>query len=418
MPSGTATAAAPATSSNATGQRLIFLFTYAAYIAVYFTRKPFSVAKSTLMAENVHTESELGLIDTAFLVSYAVGQFASGPVASFLGSKLGLALAFLGTGVCSWVFGSSPSKDMRSVAWLANGLFQAFFFPFIMDVLRAWFPPSSRGQVLGLWTTCQQLGGFATSAFGAYILGTSTWHNVFVLPAFVSFLFAFLCLFVLQTSLSSPVAPSLANNLPTSSQPWSVPHLTNVGSAYFCVKLVRYTFLGWLPFYLTAMLGYSAAESVLLSTAFDLAGTVGSVVCGYASDAWCGGYSARIVAPMCVLCGVATVLYPHVAASGQIANIAIMAAVGLFVAGPDSMLGGAACAEICERAHAPSASTGATGIVNGMGSLGAIASGMLPILVKGSYGWNVLFYTMGGLSVMGGLLLLPLARDTTHKKVD
>ncbi|RHY28499.1 hypothetical protein DYB32_006385 [Aphanomyces invadans] len=419
MPSGgTDKAKEAAADPSAARQRLIFLFTYAAYIAVYFTRKPFSVAKSTLMAERVHTESELGLIDTAFLVSYALGQFVSGPVASLLGSKRGLAVAFVGTGVCSWVFGSSPSKEVRSAAWFANGLFQAFFFPFIMDILRAWFPPSSRGKVLGLWTTCQQLGGFATSAFGAYVLSTSTWHNVFVLPAVVSFVFAFLSMSVLQVSPGQVVPTSSSSPTKPPSSPWTVPHLTNVGSAYFCIKLVRYTFLGWLPFYLTAVLQYSAAESVLLSTAFDLAGTVGSVVCGFTSDKWCGGYSARIVAPMCILCGVGTVLYPHIASTSQMANIAVMAAVGLFVAGPDSMLGGAACAEICERDGQPAAATSATGIVNGMGSLGAIASGMLPILVKETYGWNVLYYTMGGLCLAAGVLLLPLTtpRTTPHKK--
>ncbi|CAK4077909.1 unnamed protein product [Aphanomyces euteiches] len=399
--------ASPPTTTS-WGYRLIFIFTYAAYIAVYFTRKPFSVTKSTLKTENVHTESELGMIDTGFLVAYAVGQFMSGPVASVLGSKLGLSFAFIGTGVCSWVFGTSPSREVRATAWLVNGLFQAFFFPFIMDVLRAWFPPSTRGQVLGVWTTCQQLGGFATSAFGGYVLSTSTWHDAFVWPAFLAFGFAGLCFTLLQASPSSGQTTVKTASTASSSRLWEVPHLLLVGSAYFCIKLVRYTFLGWLPFYLTSVLHYSAAESVLLSTAFDLAGTLGSVLCGYASDAWCGGRSARIVAPMCALCGVATLVYPHVAAVGSTPNIAIMAAVGLFVAGPDSMLGGAACAEICERAGVPSASTSATGIVNGMGSLGAIASGMLPILIKEQFGWNVLFYAMGGLAIVGGAVLLPM----------
>ncbi|KAF0711590.1 Aste57867_5189 [Aphanomyces stellatus] len=405
---------------SAWGQRLIFLFTYTAYIAVYFTRKPFSVTKSTLKAEDVHTESELGLIDTAFLVSYAVGQFASGPVASILGSKLGLAVAFIGTGVCSFVFGTSPSKDVRGLAWLLNGLFQAFFFPFIMDVLRAWFPPSTRGQVLGMWTTCQQVGGFATSAFGAYVLSTSTWQDAFVRPAFLSFGFAALCVTVLHAAPSSTSKVHVFGATAASSiSLWDVPHLVHVGAAYFCIKLVRYTFLGWLPFYLTDVLRYSAAESVLLSTAFDLAGTLGSVLCGFAADAaWCGGRSARVVAPMCLLCGLCTLLYPHVASLGQMPNIAIMAAVGLFVAGPDSMLGGAACAEICERAGAPSAATGATGVVNGMGSLGAIASGMLPILIKERFGWDVLFYSMGCLGVVGGLLLLPVANGRPATAAD
>jgi len=274
------------------GQMFVFVLLYIAYIGVYFTRKPFSVAKSTLKNEAAHTESELGMIDTAFLFAYAVGQFSSGSIAGLVGTKMGLVLAFLGTGVCSCVFGSSESPQIRAAFWLANGVFQALFFPLIMDVLMAWFPPSARGRVFGLWTTSQQLGGFVTSAFGAYVLSQSTmsWRDIFVLPAYLSFLFALLCLTVLQTSPAEQESSKESQG--TKGKPQSLsfveviflPHLLNVGAAYFCLKLVRYTFLGWLPFYLTEVLQYSAADSVLMSTAFDLAGTAGSVACGFISD--------------------------------------------------------------------------------------------------------------------------------------
>ncbi|OQR92185.1 MFS family transporter: glycerol-3-phosphate [Achlya hypogyna] len=406
------------------GPRSVFALTYAAYIAVYFTRKPLSVTKATLTAEHAHSEAQLGLIDTAFLVSYAAGQFASGVVASMVGTRHGLALAFVGTGLCSYVFGSSASPDVRAAVWAANGLFQALFFPLIVDVLRAWFPPSTRGQVMGIWTTCQQVGGFATSAFGAYVLSTPglTWRDAFTGPSFLAFTFALVVLVLLPTAPDSlPKIASSDGPLPASppSMPFAavlrVPHLPLLSAAYFCIKLVRYTYLGWLPFYLTNELGYAAAESVLMSTAFDVAGTVGSVVCGFASDKLCAGRSAKVVAPMCLLCGLCTLIYPHVAPTSQAANLVAMALIGLFVAGPDSMLGGAACAEVCDRANAPTASAMATGITNGMGSLGAIASGMLPILIKEQFGWTILFYTMGGLAVLGSFMLLPMLQAPKQK---
>ena len=138
----------------------IFLLTYVAYIMVYFTRKPFSVAKATLKDHQVHTESELGGIDTAFLFVYALSQFTAGTIERILGAKVGLTFCFLGTAICCFAFGSSDSKQLRSIGWTINGMFQALFFPFIMSVLSAWFPPSSRGRAFGLWTICQQVGGF------------------------------------------------------------------------------------------------------------------------------------------------------------------------------------------------------------------------------------------------------------------
>ncbi|OQR90080.1 MFS family transporter: glycerol-3-phosphate [Thraustotheca clavata] len=408
-------------------QRDVFALTYAAYIAVYFTRKPFSVAKSTLTTTGAHSESELGLIDTAFLIAYAAGQFGSGFIALSVGVKVGLTISYIGTGICAFFFGFSQSKDVRAIAWFLNGIFQAQFFPFIMEVLGAWFPPSSRGQIMGLWTSCQQVGGFATSSFGAYVLSNPnmTWRDVFILPSYLSFLFAFITLAVLQPAPPKlPAKASSEDKENKSSKPapksfmatLSVPFLFNISSAYFFIKLVRYTYLGWLPYYMTSVLGFSAAESVLMSSVFDLAGTIGSVVCGFVSDKLFGGHSAKVIAPMCLLCGMFTIVYPQVAAISSTCNLLIMGAVGLFVAGPDSMLGGAACAEICGRANQPSAATMATGIANGMGSLGAIASGLLPILIKDHFGWTMLFNTLGGLAILGGVLLLPMLKSPVKTK--
>jgi len=44
---------------------------------------------------------------------------------------------------------------------------------------------------------------------------------------------------------------------------------------------------------------------------------------------YCGGRSARVLVPMCLLTGVCAVLYPNVAAGGKMQNIAVMGAVGL-----------------------------------------------------------------------------------------
>ncbi|KDO33709.1 hypothetical protein SPRG_19318 [Saprolegnia parasitica CBS 223.65] len=400
------------------GPRFIFGLTYAAYIVVYFTRKPLSVTKSTLTATHAHSEAELGLIDTAFLIAYAIGQFASGLVASRVGVRIGLAMAFVGTGACAYLFGASDSKDVRAAAWCLNGVFQALFFPLIADVLRAWFPPSTRGQVMGFWTTCQQVGGFATSAFGAYVLSQPglSWRHVFTMPSYLSVAFALVTLTLLSPAPASTekrlhsVLHTPSTSTPSLRDVLQLPNLWRISAAYFCIKLVRYTYLGWLPFYLTNVLGYSAPQAVLMSTVFDLAGTIGSILCGVVSDKVFLGHSAKVVGPMCLFCGVTTLLYPHFAPLGQTVNLFTMALVGLFVAGPDSMLGGAACAEVCDRANAPTASAMATGLANGMGSLGAIASGMLPILIKEYFGWNVLFYAMGLLAMLGGLLLLPMMR--------
>jgi MFS transporter, OPA family, sugar phosphate sensor protein UhpC len=428
-----ATGSTGGTENIKSKQLFIFLLTYVAYIGVYFTRKPFSVAKATLKDHQVHTESELGGIDTAFLFSYALAQFTAGTIEGAIGAKLGLTLCFVGTACCCFTFGSSESKELRSLGWTINGLFQALFFPFIMSVLSAWFPPSSRGRTFGLWTTCQQLGGFLTSAFGSYVLGSNnlTWNVLFTWSAYGAIVLAIVCFLILQEKPDKVKKPRLLNKhanrfddkkKKNSKEELSnektklsfcdvlfLKNMLNVGVAYFCIKLVRYIFLGWLPFYLVEVLEYKAADAVLLASIFDIAGAVGSISCGFISDKIFGGRSIIVLLPMCFLTGYFAAIYPHVASSGRYYNMIIMAGVGLCVAGPDSVLGGAACSEVCEKAKKPNAIATATGIANGMGSVGAIARGALPILIKERYGWDALFYFLGGLSIIGMLCIFPMA---------
>ena len=67
-------------------QKLVFVISYLNYASFYFARKPFSVVKKAMGDDLGFTTAELGTIDTAFLVMYALGQF----VLPQLGDKLGV----------------------------------------------------------------------------------------------------------------------------------------------------------------------------------------------------------------------------------------------------------------------------------------------------------------------------------------
>lgn len=52
----------------------------------------------------------------------------------------------------------------------------------------------------------------------------------------------------------------------------------------FFAKLVSYTFLYWLPFYIKSSTNLNAALSGDLSTVFDVGGILGAILAGVASD--------------------------------------------------------------------------------------------------------------------------------------
>ncbi len=462
----TAAAAAAAATPFVHHQRRVFLLTYLVYVLFYFTKKPFSVVKTDVARELGLDMGQLGLVDTAFLACYAAGQFMIGPFGDKYGARRMLLVSLGGATCACLLMARAASFRELQCAWGLNGLFQAMAFPLIMKALAPWFTSAERGTVLGFWTTCQQVGGMSSAAFTGFVAGggtvsvvlrlsggggggggaASTWRDTFAFPAGLACVAAlavhqFLVEAPEDVGLSLPAATAQttttakktkkatttkkASAAPAAAPAgfWDVvrlPYLLNVGASYFCIKLVRYTMLGWLATYLMEVCGLDVAAAAYLSTLFDIGGAFGAVACGAIAQRWFSGDRIRTVLVLCLLTGASTAGFMLVGGDGagasQVPVIVAMLVSGFFVAGPDSVLGGAACADVCERAgYGSSVLTTASGIANGMGSLGSILAGSVPVLIKEAYGWEALFATMGMLSAAGAAALVPLAIAPTEK---
>src|SRR5205814_9480516 len=122
------------------------------------------------------------------------------------------------------------------------------------------------------------------------------------------------------------------------------------------------------------------------------------------SDRLTGRRGPVLIAMSLGLAG-ALYLYSLVAALGPAANFAGMALVGLMLFGPDALVSSTAAQDLGGEAGAGTAA----GIINGVGSLGAIAQGTLTSFVSEHYGWPALFQVFIGLSVLCALILTPFA---------
>ncbi|OEH76754.1 zinc finger protein 36 family 3 protein [Cyclospora cayetanensis] len=84
--------------------------------------------------------------------------------------------------------------------------------------------------------------------------------------------------------------------------------------------------------------------------------------------------------------------------------------VGLFGAGPDSVLGASAALDLLELPGAPQNSPAAvSAFINAVGALGALSQGICTAAVSELYGWDVLFGLLSVLCLCTGALLLPAA---------
>jgi sugar phosphate permease len=182
------------------------------------------------------------------------------------------------------------------------------------------------------------------------------------------------------------------------------PSLWMVSMSYFFLELCRYALMFWLPLYMVTRLRYSLQASGYLSSLYELIGILGAVAAGYISDRFSQSRRAPVSAIM--LCGFGIVLLfePALSRYGLVGTAIAISLAGIFSFGPDTLLSGAGAQDIGEAKAAATAS----GLVDGIGHLGAIFSPYVVVCVSERFGWDRLFLVLAGAAFLAGAVLLPI----------
>jgi sugar phosphate permease len=116
----------------------------------------------------------------------------------------------------------------------------------------------------------------------------------------------------------------------------------------------------------------------------------------------------RLKVGMGALVGLAVALpaYGLLADCGVVWNALALAAVGFLLFGPDSLLSATAAQDLGGKSEAGTAA----GVINGMGSVGAVFSAALAAYVSKYLGWPSLYALLGGGALLSAAILLPFAR--------
>jgi sugar phosphate permease len=394
--------------------------TFVAYATYYTGRKGLSVAKKSIEADLGVSRAALAAIDTGHLAFYAVGQFLNGVLADRIGARRLVGYGMLFSAAMCCVFGASSTVWLFTLAFALNGYAQSTGWPGTTRAMAEWTTHENRRRVMALWATCYQVGGIGAAAGAAWLLRFG-WRSVFFVPAALLATVGLAVLALLSpgpTTLPRHDGPG-ARHADTAEREREKkraielalrsPTLLCFGASYFAIKLVRYSLLFWLPYYLSDALAYTPSRAGYLSTAFEIGGTIGVVATGLLTHRLRAISRPLLSAAMLVALAAMLFVYMRLAPLGWAANALGLALVGVCLFGPDSLLSGAAA----QDAGGPHAAATATGLVNGIGSLGAILQGPLNAWVSRVYGWHAVFFVFVALSFGGALALVPTFR-TEH----
>ena len=272
----------------------VLWFVYGGY---YLCRNCYFVAKPAIGSAMGISNAELGLIDLAFLSTYAVGQFINGPLGDRFNNKLMIGAGMMLSVLMAVLFGLSSTLPLFVLFWAINGYAQSTGWTSCVKSVDQWFTSRERGTVMGFWSTCYQVIGFFARILSAASIGWLGWRYAFFNPAAAMFLIAVVFLFVHANSPADAGLPPLdsvyggsrvneAGRDPAGAQGeeshgaivkaiLKTRTLWLVGVAFFCITFVRYAMMSWLARYLYDALRLSETTAGYLSAIPEIAGLFG-----------------------------------------------------------------------------------------------------------------------------------------------
>src|SRR5438552_12035037 len=126
----------------------VFVLTWISYATYYFARKNFPVAKRTIQTELGISTAGLAAIDTGYLATYAIGQFAGGWLGDRIGSRRLIGYGMILSALLIAAFGASSTASMFALFFGLNGFVQATGWPGNVKAMAAWYGPTERGAVM------------------------------------------------------------------------------------------------------------------------------------------------------------------------------------------------------------------------------------------------------------------------------
>lgn len=345
------------------------------------------------------SKHQLADIVFCYSLAYAGGQFLKGELADrFTGRRIvawGLTLAV----AANLLMAPFARFEPLLLLGMLNGLAQSTGWPSLVKLMGEWFPSKRRGVVMAWWSTNYVLGGLLATLLASALVGAFPWTTAFWLPALL--LGAITSVFLLL------VPRDLADGSCRATPPkWNlllarpVVHLIALNA--LVLKILRYTFLFWLPLYLSDRLRYRPDQAGFLSSAFELLGFGGALAAGYLSDRLTGGRRFPVIGVLLGGLALTCLIFPPLASSGWIGSLIAIMLVGFFTYGPDTLLQGAAA----QDAGTATDAAATVGWINGIASLGQLLAPYLVASVAVSRGWDRLFEILVGTAAAGALLSL------------
>jgi len=386
-----------------TWQKKMFWLMWVTYASFYLLRVNISIAMPEIMKDFSLTKTNMGMVLSSLFLLYAIGQFINGQLGDKLNSRRIITLGLLSSAVLNIIFGfSGGTLGLMIVIWGLNGYFQSMGWGPTVKAMANWFPVKARGRISGRLGTCYILGGAISWLLAGTIIKYFNWRFTFWLPS-IFCVFIAIHWFVRARNAPEEVGlPSLEEQAQgiesneirkdthigfgnTLKITLLNPYIWFAALGLFGLNIVRYGFMSWAPTFMFEEQGATISLAAYKAIAFPVAGGLGAIFAGWASDRIFKNRRAPVAFIMLVLLAISCYLFRIVPADNWVVSLIILLFIGFFTFGPHILMVAAIPADFGSRKAASSV----TGFIDAMGYLGASLTGMGTGYLIEKFSWDL-----------------------------
>jgi MFS family permease len=271
----------PAHAASPLPQRIVLLLAAAVFLN-YFDRGTLATAAPLVREELALSNTEMGVLFSAFFWSYAPLQ----PLAGWLAQRFDVRVV-LGCGLALWG-GATALTRLASGFWsilllrVLLGIGESVAYPCNAKFLGQRAQAHERGRANGIIATGQALGPLCGTLFGGLVMAEYGWR-----AAFVAFGLASL-LWLLPWHLATRGGATAGSVAGVLTLPWrkllAERSLWGTSLGHFAGNYAYYFMLTWLPLLLVREYGYSLQQMAMLGAGVYALQAVSAPLTGWLCD--------------------------------------------------------------------------------------------------------------------------------------
>ena len=257
----------------------------------YMDRYVGAAASPLIQKEFGLSDTEVGLLGSAFLLVYAIAAVPFGYWAD-----RGIRKIVIGTGVAVWSVATLFTGFSRNFLQLFTtravlGIGEAGYYPAGTSLLSDYFPKEQRGRVMSIWGVGSTIGIAVGFAGGGYVAEKFGWRAAFffaAVPGIVCALLAFAMKEPLR-GMAEKKGPALAKTTEASLKMFfELLRIRTLRATILSQTLLYFVLASnafWLPILLNRRFGLSVGKAGLLAgVVIVLGGLIGTLGGGWLSD--------------------------------------------------------------------------------------------------------------------------------------